>query len=376
MAEDVYDFDPSKYAAKIAESEKRVAKAHAFEEADRVPIEIPVGGSYFARMFGYNIRDYYTDLETMVRAQAQGQRWIHESLDDDHGQPGLYLDLGPVYEGLFFDCPLEFHDDTSPRIVPRVETREDVVNFIVPEAEGHPKIEWVFQRHAKFKAIAAKIAPKLPVGGANFSIHPPLSCACAIMDPVKVYEMFYTEPELLERFLDKCLDAYIRIRDSVDKRLGVKRTTLGLPDDNSAFISAEMYRKYVAPRNKALYDRYGSKGRHLHADGPNDHLFPIIADYLKVTVMDIGGFSSMDAAVAAMKGKVVIEGNMNNRDLYGPLSEAAKTKIRHMMRIAGPGGGYVFAIGGEAYVGVPPETMIEMVKYAKEVGKYPISIRE
>jgi uroporphyrinogen-III decarboxylase len=75
-----------------------------------------------------------------------------------------------------------------------------------------------------------------------------------------------------------------------------------------------------------------------------------------------------------MKGKVVIEGNINNRDLYGPLDEAAKAKIRHMMRVAGPGGGYLFAIGGEAYVGVPPQTMIDMVAYAKEVGRYPIGV--
>ena len=135
-----------------------------------------------------------------------------------------------------------------------------------------------------------------------------------------------------------------------------------------------MYRRYVAPRLKVLYDRYGADGRHLHADGPNDHLFATIADYLEVSAMDIGGFSSIDAAVTAMKGKTVIEGNINNRDLYGALDEKAKAKVRHMMRVAGPGGGYVFAIGGEAYVGVPPETMVDLVAYAKEAGRHPISV--
>ncbi len=159
-------------------------------------------------------------------------------------------------------------------------------------------------------------------------------------------------------------------------RLTGCRTSLGLADDNSAFISADMYRRYVAPRNKALYDRYGSKARNLHASGPNDHLFPIIADYLKVTSMDIGGFSSIDAAVRAMKGKTVIEGNMNNRDLYVPLDDAAQAKARHLMRVAAPGGGYIFAIGGEAYVGVPPQTMIALVAYAIDIGRYPIDIKE
>lgn len=360
----------------MKEAAERLRAANSFREADRVPVHMPVGGSFFARLFGYNIRDYFTDVETAVKIQVQGQRWLFEELLDDRAGCGLSMDLGPVHEGLFFDCPVEFPDDTSPRIVPRLETRQDVVDFEPPAVEGHPKVEWVFKRWEKFRSCAARIAPKMPVAPARFTIHPPLSCACAIMNPAKVYEMFYTEPELLERFLDKLLDAYIRLRDHMNARLGVTSETLGLPDDNSAFISAEMYSRHVAPRLKVLYDRYGGKWRTLHADGPNDHLFAIIADYLKVNSMDIGGFSSIDAAVGAMKGKTVIEGNMNNSDLYGVLDGKAKAKIRHMMRVAAPGGGYIFGIGGEAYVGVPPETMIEAVAYAKRIGKYPIAIED
>ncbi|MHC4715220.1 MAG: uroporphyrinogen decarboxylase family protein [Planctomycetota bacterium] len=369
---DVHDFDPAKYEPRMREAAARLE----FREADRVPVTMPVGGSYFARMFGYNIRDYYTDLETNIRAKVRGYEWLFDQLRDDRTGCALHLDLGPVYEGLLFDCTIEFPDDTSPRIVPRLETREDVVKFEPPEIEGHPKVEWVFERWEKFAALAKKIAPRVPVGRPGFGIHPPLSCACAIMDPTRVYEMFYTEPDLLDRFFDRLLESFIRLRDYCDGRMGRKSETLGLADDNSAFISADMYRRHVAPRLKALYDRYGLKWRSLHADGPNDHLFPTIADYLEVNSMDIGGFSSMDAAVAAMKGRTVIEGNMNNRDLYGPLDEKARAKVRHMMRTAGPGGGYVFAIGGEAYVGVPTETMKGLVDYAKEVGRYPIDIPE
>ena len=372
----VVDFDPSRYEARMKEAARRAEAAYAFRQADRVPVTIPVGGSYFSWLFGVNINDYYSDRETSVRVQLAGFQWLFEELHDDRTGCALYLDLGPVYEGLFFDCEIQYHDGTSPRIVPRLQTRRDVLDFEVPDPHGHAGVENAFEEYEKLKSIAAKIAPKVPVSEFSFSIHPPLSSACAIMDPVKVYEMFYTEPELLDAFFDKLLDAYIRLRDYSDERLGRRTTSLGLADDNSAFISADMYKRHVAPRLKALYDRYGRDFRHLHADGPNDHLFPTIADYLGVSAMDIGGFSSMDAAVAAMKGKTVIEGNMNVRDLYGPFDGAAKAKVRHMMRIAGPGGGYLFAIGGEAYVGVPPQTMIDMVAYAKRTGRYPISIED
>ncbi len=373
---EVFDFDPARYQARMKEAARRIDTARSFHEADRVPVVMPVGGSYFARMFGYNIRDYFTDIETNIAAKVKGLKWAFEELQDDRTGASLALDLGPVYEGLLFDCRIEFPDDTSPRIVHRLETRDDVVKFQLPEIEGHPKVEWAFDRWEKFRALARKMAPKMPISEGGFGIHPPLSCACAIMSPAKVYEMFYTEPELLGQFLDKLLEAFIRLRDYCDRRLGRRTTTLGLADDNSAFISPEMYREHVAPRLKTLYDRYGREGRWLHADGPNDHLFDVIADYLKVDSMDIGGFSSIDAAVRAMKGKTVIEGNMNNRDLYGPLDEKAKAKVRHMIRTGGPRGGYIFAIGGEAYVGVPPQTMIDLVAYARQAGRYPINVED
>ena len=370
------NFDPARFEDLFSESRARNSIAYQFKEADRVPVTIPVGGSYFAWLTGVNIRDYYADREVALRTQVAGFKWVIEELKDDREGVSLYLDLGPVMEGLFFDCEIQYPDGTSPRIVPRLRTREDILAFTVPDPEGHPQVEWAFQEQDKMKALARRIAPNIPVSGYSFNIHPPLSCACAIMDPVIVYEMFYTEPELLEAFFDKLLEAYMRLRDYCDRRNGTKTTSLGLADDNSAFISADFYKRYVAPRIKALYNRYGRDGRHLHADGPNDHLFPTIADYLKVTAMDIGGFSSIDAATRAMKGKTVIEGNMNVRDLYGPFDDAAKAKVRHMIKTAGPGGGYLFAIGGEAYVGVAPETMIDMVAYAKEIGRYPICVED
>ena len=62
--DEVYDFDPSRYAPRMKEAAARFEAANSFCEADRVAVQMPIGGSYFARMFGYNIRDYYTDIET------------------------------------------------------------------------------------------------------------------------------------------------------------------------------------------------------------------------------------------------------------------------------------------------------------------------
>ena len=371
-------FDPGAYKARLAEARNRYEAAAAFREADRVPVAISAGGSYYAHhLAGANIRTYFTDLDTMVRAQVAGLRWRMEALGDDTRRLGLRLDLGPVQEGLVFDTPIEFPDDTSPRIVPILKTRDDVLRLRVPDFEDHPRIRWFIERGEKFTRTAAEMGYKdLAPSRPRLTIHPPLSAACAIMDPTRVYEMMALEPDLAGVLLDKCLETFIRLIEFWDRRYGTKTTHLGLADDNTCFISNEMFRRFVLPRNLALYERFGSEHRSLHTDGPSDQHFVTYADDIRLDMMDIGGWSSIDAAVRGMKGKVLIHGAMNNRDLYSGLTDEAKRKMRRQMRVAGPGGGYEFAIGGETYVGVEPGTLVEFVAYAKEIGRYPIRLAE
>jgi uroporphyrinogen-III decarboxylase len=184
----------------------------------------------------------------------------------------------------------------------------------------------------------------------------------------------YTEPQRIRLFFDKLLEAYFRLVGFNDRYFGVtQRRSVGLADDNSAFVSDEMYRELVLPYNKAIYDRYGQDGRYLHADGPNDHHFQTYADVLKLTEMDIGGWSDIAAAKRALAGKVVMSGGLNCKDLYGDF-EAARPAIERAIRIGAPGGGYILAIGGETYAGVNPDTLIRAVEYAKEAGRYPIAL--
>ena len=223
-------------------------------------------------------------------------------------------------------------------------------------------------RFEKFKAIAEKKGIGIPVSQACLGIHPPLSAACAIMEPADFYVLMLEDPETADLLLKKLFDFFRRLVDWQDERFGTKTKSLSLCDDNSCAISDNLYRRMVLPYNLALYDRYGSEHRYLHADGPNDQHFKTYADMIKLNEMDIGGFSDLRAAVQHMKGKVVIYGALNNRDFYGPLDDDAKAIVDDQLRVAGSGGGYVLAIGGETYPGIPPQTLIDLVEYAKERG--------
>lgn len=357
----------------IKEANERIKIAYSFKEPDRVPISISEHGSYWARLFGYNIKDYYSNLEVNIEVQEKGLTWRFENLRDDRTGYGIGMDIGPIQEALMFDCPIEYPDNTSPGIVHILKDINDIEKLKIIEPDENPRIKWYLERFNEFRKIVKKKKQIFQIAEKpHFQIHPPLSASCAIMDPTLVYTYLYTEPEMIKKLLDKMLLAFFKLVDYFDKLNHTQTKSIGLADDNSCSISKEMYKDVIVKYNKAIYEQYGKESRHLHADGPNDQLFAVISDELKLNIMDIGGWSNINEAVKYLKGKTLIHGGLNNKDLYEGLNESAKLKIDSAIKLAAPGGGYEFAIGGETYPGVSPEVLIELVKYVKEKGKYPI----
>lgn len=361
------------YKNEIESSKRRINTTFAFKEPDRVPIKISTGGSYYAHMFGYDIKDYYEDLEVQIDVQVRSITWRFENLKDDNYSTDIWLDIGPLAEGLYFDCPIVRPSGTSPRIVPILETPEDILKFKVPEPEESEGLKWLDRKFAEFKEIARKkYEIKIESPGPRLQIHPPLSAACALMEPDKVYLLMASEPEIARIFFEKMFLAFCKLVDYYDRRYQTKTTSIHLANDNTCFISNKMYREQVLEFDKAIYERYGTTYRGLHTDGPSDHNFKTFAEDLKLNYMDIGGWSSIERAVEDLKGKVVIFGGLNNKDFYDGFTENAKEKIRRTLKLASLGGGYICGIGGETYVGVSPAVLIEFVKYVKEAGRYPL----
>jgi len=366
-------FDPEKYRDRIEESRRRIEITSRFEEPDRVPIRISQGGSYHCWLFGYDIGEYYQNLELQIEVQLKGLEWSYEELRDDRTGYGLSTEVGPLGEALLWDCEIRRPAGTSPWIVPCVHTPQDIERLPVPDPASARGVQWAMQQHERMKELASERAITLGVGG-GIGIHPPLSAACALAPAHLVYEWMYTHPDHIRMFFDKLLEAFFKLTEFNDRYFGTtERRSVGLADDHSAFVSDEMYRAMVLPYNKRIYDRYGQEGRYLHADGPNDHHFETYANILKLTQMDIGGWSDIAIARRALAGKVVMSGGLNCKDLYGDF-ESARPVIERAIRIGAPGGGFILAIGGETYAGVNPDTLIRTVEYAKEIGAYPIRI--
>lgn len=372
--------DVSRYEADRKERWERLRIAASFQEPDRVPVCFSIGASYYCWLFGCRIHEYYATPEMQPEVQLKGIEWQYETLRADSSTPtSLGCDVGPLGEAIVFGAEVARPEDTSPRIEHMVHDAADIERLTIPDPATNPRLKDYFRNHERFNETARKMGVKLRLNDKPaIGIHPPLSCACALMSPTKVYEMMYTEPDLLHRFLGKCWQAFCTYSDYFDKLYGrpLKRGSVGLCDDNISQISAEMFRRFEMPYYRQLRERHQATGFHLHTDGPNDQHFRILADEVKLTAMDIGGYSKLENAVRDMKGKVHIFGGLRCWDFYAPgrMTPETRRKAIEAIRLAAPGGGFELAIGGETYVGVSPEGICDLVRFVKKWGRHPIDI--
>jgi uroporphyrinogen-III decarboxylase len=376
----IQDFSFDKYREHIDRVRERLDVSASFEEPDRVPITLSVSGSFFCKLddgeyrSNYDLRDYYTNTELDLEVQLKGLRWAFEELRDDRTGGGLHAELGPIGEGIVFGFRIIYPEDTSPWIVRELETKDDIERFIrteIPHPEEHPGLQYV--RDLGDMARERVEGAGGTVGaGAGAGIHPPLSAACSLMEPVRVIKLMYTDPDLVHRFFSKLAEEKIRMHEYQEKQNGRRTEYFGLADDHMMMISPDQYREFEMPHAKRMYERFGSKGRRLHGDGPNNHLFEIMANEVKLTDMDIGGFSSLERGAEALKGRVVFSGGLNCKDFYmGTSFDHVRGKIDRCLEVAGAGGGYAIAIGGETYVMADPRLLKQAVSYVEREARLP-----
>jgi len=374
------EFDLDSYSEQIELARKRLEISSRFEEPDRVPLRFSTSGSYFCKLkdgdyrMNYNLRDYYSNIELDFEVQVRGGRWAFERLKDDRTGFGLGVELGPVGEGVLFGFKIIHPDDTSPWIVRQLETKDDIERFIrteFPHPEDHPGLRYVRELGERARERVEDVGSSLSVG-AGIGIHPPLSASCALMEPVRVVKLMYRDPDLVHRFFSKLANEKIRLHEYEEKLSGRRMEHFGLADDHMLMLSPDQYREFEMPHVTKMYKRFGSKGRRLHGDGPNDHLFGLLAKEVGITDMDIGGFSSIEKAAQELKGRVNFSGGMNCKDFYlGTDFQHVKERIDHCLSVAGNGGGYTLAIGGETYVGVDPALLRQAMRYVERMARLP-----
>ena len=372
-------FDYLRYVRIAERNRERLESVYKFEEADRIPVIIGLGGPYYAWLFGYTLMEYYSSFKVMVDVQLMGLKWRFETLQDDVVNISVHLDVGAISEGIVFNCriimPDEKHPWRSPWIVPRIHSLEDIDRLEVPDPNDHPGIQAYYNRLEEFMKYVKSEYKNIPVNMSELQIHPPLSAAGSLLGPQRLYTWLYKYPSEMHKLLRKLEETYCKLRKYYCERVGVEADSISLCDDHSGYLNRKMYETFTLPYNLRLFERYGGRHRGLHMDSRMDHITDIIIDVYKVKTVDVGVENNLEILAEAFKGKAIFNGNANWRVLMGGDLGRIKAEVERCIRAAGPIGGYIFDNGGETYAGVPPENLKYEVEYAKKIGVYPMRRR-
>jgi len=93
-------------------------------------------------------------------------------------------EAGPLGEAIVFGAPVAWPEDTSPRIEHIVHDATDIERLAIPDPASNPRLKDFLRNAERFNQAARKMGVRLALNDKPaVGIHPPLSCACALMSP-------------------------------------------------------------------------------------------------------------------------------------------------------------------------------------------------
>ena len=199
------------------------------------------------------------------------------------------------------------------------------------------------------------------------------------------YENFllhlYTEPQLIEYYLDRLVDSYIvmmeRYLDAVGDYVHVVQNNDDFGSQQSLLISPEIYQKFFKPRhakmNQAIKKKKPDIHISLHCCGS---IHPIIGDLIE-SGFDV--LNPIQKECANMNPATIKREFGNNMTIWGGACSTQTTmthgtiedivnEAKEMIKIYAPNGGFVFAPTHNILADISPEKIIALYETAKKYG--------
>ena len=195
----------------------------------------------------------------------------------------------------------------------------------------------------------------------------------------------YKRPDFAEAFLDKILELYMGFYSRYLEKVGDYVQIVELGDDVGAqtgpIISPALFRRYIKPRWKKLYDLIHSKTRAKIFHHSCGSIYQFIGDLIDVGVdvlnpiqplaanMDIGRIKEEFGDRLSLHGGVDIQ-----RVLPLGTPNDVVEEVKRVIRLAALNGGYILASAHNIQADTPAENIKAMFEAARKFGVYPIKL--
>jgi len=361
----------------IDKSRKRLESCANGTRYDRVPVSFCIVPRYFAKAMGVTYSDIFRDADVQFEFLLQSGKYLAENIKSDmFSSPEI--SMHPYFDNVtsasHFGGHIEWLENETLQAVPTIHTIDQMKSFEIPEPEAGlygTVIKW----HTRMKELAAET--KIIFDGAegrvrvepiNLMALGPHMIAIDLVGP-DFYWWCVEEPDLCKEFLQKITDGIIDSEEyirKIDPR-PCAYDAFGTAEDSSTVMSAEMFREFVAPYDKQLYDRFGQKCRAMHQCGPSSHLHEILVDELRITNYNLFGYQVEPEYIAkSMGGKVSLLGNINPMLMLSGTRAQVRDEVMRTLEYLGPLPGYILSDGANVCPDTPLENINALVETAFE----------
>jgi uroporphyrinogen decarboxylase len=219
------------------------------------------------------------------------------------------------------------------------------------------------------KLIRRRFGDRACVCGANAA---PFSSACLLFGLTEALMMIHTDPELLRAACDFFVDVQVEW-GLAQLDAGAHALWVGDCNAMSNLISAEQYKRFAFEPCARVIEAYAKAGglTFLHnSEESVQHLK--IAAQLGASVINVGPGIDIGRAKEALGGKVCLAGNLDPiRVLMNGKPKEIEAEAERIVRVANPGGGFIFNTGEMNPRDTPEDNMRAMIRGARGAARPP-----
>lgn len=305
----------------------------------------PILMHFAARFHGRTYREFASDYRVFVESNA--------SCVERFGLDAVMLLSDPWRETSAFGAPVEFPEDAVPIC------REHVVRTI-EDAKALRNPDVFRADRTRDRILAARyfrtaLGDSIPVIG---WVEGPLAEACDLAGVNEMLLAIALEPEYVLLLMEKCL---VTAKDFARAQIEEGCAVMGVGDAICSQISPVMYREYVLPLHRELFDYIHSLGAavKLHICGNITHLLPHLAE-TGADIIDLDWMVDVDAAHRTLGDSVTLSGNLNPVAMIRDRSEEEVYAASHELVEKELGKKFILSGGCEITADTPHENLLAM----------------
>lgn len=329
---------------------------------DRLPTTCLIG-PYCSRLTNYTVREILTD----ARKSAEAHMAFYERFRPDSliVYNDIYLEVEAV------GCELEFPEDniSHPKAA-LLEEKSQLAKLKVPDPKKDGRLPYFIEL---LERVSSQVRKTATLGLAQSG---PWNLAMNLRGPEQLLVESMTDPEFVHELMKFTTEAVRAVGDALlDAGFS---PSLGEASASCSLISPQIFRDFIKPYHKELYDYFKSKKAFmtLHICG---YIDPIMEDVIDtgINFISLDAPSSLKKLVDLSAGKVTIMGNVPTVLFASGTREEMEEAVRNCIDTAAEGSGYILASGCEIPLNSTEDRVDHFFEYGHQYAReYMSRLRE